>query len=48
MLNEGWKVELEKKDKIIDKMADLIRKRHENWISREEVKEYFKKESEKK
>ena len=52
MLNAGWQIELEKKDKIIDLMAEriewlcksngiLLDKEHDENFTQDEVKQYF-------
>ena len=55
MLNEGWQTELEKKDKIIDLMAEQLAgltiwniEKEEPLIlkDKEEVKQYFERKSE--
>ena len=57
MLNAGWQIELEKKDKIIDLMAEriewlcksngiLLDKEHDENFTQDEVKQYFERKSE--
>lgn len=58
MLNAGWQIELEKKDKIIDLMAEriewlcknfeiLLDEEHDENFTQEDIKQYFERKSEK-
>ena len=57
MLDKGWQIELEKKDKIIDLMAEriewlcksngiLLDKEHNENFTQEDIKQYFEREVE--
>ena len=48
MLSKGWQIELEKKDKIIDLMAEKILKEGIVWEDKDDVKQYFKELAERK
>ena len=48
MLSKGWQIELEKKDKIIDLMAEKIFKEGIVWEDKDDVKQYFEKLAERK